>query len=69
MANFKSVAEELKKQGAAIEVRGAADLARALVELLVDADKRRRMGEAAWQVAGAEQNALTGNLQLAERYL
>ena len=69
MANFKSVAEELKKQGAAIEVHGASDLARALVGLLVDAEKRRRMGEAAWQVAGAEQNAFAGNLRLAERYL
>ncbi|MGE5218520.1 MAG: 3-deoxy-D-manno-octulosonic acid transferase [Chloroflexota bacterium] len=69
MSNFKTVAEELIKQGAAIEVRGASDLARVLVGLLVDTEKRRRMGEAAWQVAGAEQNAFAGNLRLAERYL
>ncbi len=69
MTNFKAVAEELKERGAAIEVRGAADLARALVDLLLDADKRRRMGESALQVVGANQNAFAGNLQLAERYL
>jgi 3-deoxy-D-manno-octulosonic-acid transferase len=69
MTNFKAMAEELKKAGAAIEVRGAADLARAVIELLVDADKRSRMGESAWQVARSAQHAFAGNFQLAERYL
>lgn len=69
MANFRAVAEELKEKGAAMEVRGAADLARALIELLVNAEKRRQMGDSAWRVAGAGQDAFARNFQLAERYL
>jgi 3-deoxy-D-manno-octulosonic-acid transferase len=69
MANFEAVAEALKSHGGAVEVRGAEDLARVLVELLSDPDRRWRMGEAAWQVAQAGQGALAANLTLAERYL
>ncbi|MGH7797731.1 MAG: 3-deoxy-D-manno-octulosonic acid transferase [Candidatus Binatia bacterium] len=69
MANFKSIAEEMKRSGAAIEVRDAQELARALVDLLSDAAERRRMGNSAGQIAGANGDALAQNLQLAERYL
>ena len=69
MTNFKSIAEEMKRRGAAIEVRDADDLARAVVRLLADTEERRRMGERAAQVAGANGDALTRNFQLAERYL
>jgi len=47
MTNFMAVAEALKERRAAIEVRGAADLARVLIELLTDTEMRRRMGESA----------------------
>jgi 3-deoxy-D-manno-octulosonic-acid transferase len=69
MGNFKTIAEEMKRGGAAIEVRDAADLARALMDLLKDKEARRRMGERACQIAGANSDALTLNVGLAERYL
>jgi 3-deoxy-D-manno-octulosonic-acid transferase len=69
MSNFKSIAEELKGKGAAIEVRDAQELARALMELLADGAERRRMGERAAQVAGANRDALALNFDLAQRYL
>jgi 3-deoxy-D-manno-octulosonic-acid transferase len=69
MSNFKSIAEDLKRKGAAIEVRDAEELARALMDLLADAPERRRMGERAAQVAGANGDALARNFDLAQRYL
>jgi 3-deoxy-D-manno-octulosonic-acid transferase len=69
MSNFKDVAEQMKQKGAAIEVGGADDLAQALVNLLRDSEKRRCMGEMAFQIAGANNQALAQNLLLAERYL
>jgi 3-deoxy-D-manno-octulosonic-acid transferase len=69
MSNFKSVAEDLKRTGAAIEVRDAEELARALMALLSDAAERRRMGERAARVAGANSAALARNFDLAQRYL
>ena len=69
MANFKSVAEEMKRDRAAIEVRDADELARALIDLLFDAAARRRMGESAGRIANADRDALTRNFRLAERFL
>lgn len=69
MSNFKNIAEEMKQKGAAIEVHGADDLARALTGLLTDAEACLRMGKIAYQFAGANYEAFTRNLSLAERYL
>lgn len=69
MANFQSIAENMKHSGAAIEVRDAEELARALMRLLSDAAERRRMGERAAQVAHANGDALALNVALAQRYL
>ena len=69
MANFRTIAEEMKRSGAAIEVRDAVGLSRALVNLLGDTGTRQRMGERASAVAGANRGALSLNLKLAERYL
>jgi 3-deoxy-D-manno-octulosonic-acid transferase len=69
MSNFQNVAEQMKQNGAAIEVGDANDLAQALVSLLADTDRRRRMGEAASQIVAANSQALTQNFRLAERYL
>jgi 3-deoxy-D-manno-octulosonic-acid transferase len=69
MANFKNIAEEMKRAGAAIEVRNAEELTRVLLDLLADPDRRRQMGERASQVAGANRDALMLNFKLAERYL
>ena len=69
MTNFASIAEEMKRSGAALEVRDAEELANALVDLLSDADERRRMGDSAEKIASANGAALTQNLRLVERYL
>ena len=69
MANFKGIAEQLKRAGAAIEVAGCEDLSAALGALLGDAERSRRMGERAAQVALDGNQALSRNLQLAQRYL
>ena len=69
MANFSSIAEQMKGCGAALEVRDAAALSQALIDLLGDPQARRRMGERASEVAGANRDSLTLNLKLAERYL
>jgi hypothetical protein len=59
----------MKRRGGAIEVHDAEDLSCALVDLLEDSDRRKRMGERACEVAGADRDALMLNLHLAERYL
>jgi 3-deoxy-D-manno-octulosonic-acid transferase len=69
MSNFKAIAEELKLAGAALEVRDAEDFARALTELLGDPERLRLMGKRAAEVAGAQGDALSANLHLAQRYL
>jgi 3-deoxy-D-manno-octulosonic-acid transferase len=69
MSNFQNVAEQMKQNGAAIEVGDANDLAQALVSLLADTNRRRRMGEVASQIVAANSQALTQNCRLAERYL
>jgi 3-deoxy-D-manno-octulosonic-acid transferase len=69
MSNFQNVAEQMKQNGAAIEVGDANDLAQALVSLLADTDRRRRMGEVASQIVATNSQALTENFRLAERYL
>ena len=69
MNNFAELAAMMKRRGAALEVRGAMDIAGALVGLLADAEKRHAMGRAAAEIAGADQQALTLNWRLAERYL
>lgn len=69
MSNFASIAEEMKRIGAAIEVRDADDLARVLMRLLTDDDARMQMGKRAFQFAGANRDACTRNFSLAQRYL
>jgi 3-deoxy-D-manno-octulosonic-acid transferase len=69
MANFESIAEAMKRGGAAIEVRDADELARTWVDLLSDAEARRRMGEAAARIANANGGVLDRNFGLVERYL
>jgi 3-deoxy-D-manno-octulosonic-acid transferase len=69
MGNFKTIAQGMKRNGGAIEVHGAEDLARVLVELLADAEARQRIGQSAADFAAAHQEALTKNLFLARQYL
>jgi 3-deoxy-D-manno-octulosonic-acid transferase len=69
MANFEGIAEGMKQSGAAIEVHGADDLARALLSLLADREARQRMGRLAGQFAAAHHENFARNLSLAIRYL
>jgi 3-deoxy-D-manno-octulosonic-acid transferase len=69
MENFQTLASDMLRQGAAVEVASARELADALNELLADPHKRQHMGQRAAQVAEAHQVAFGLNLGLAERYL
>jgi 3-deoxy-D-manno-octulosonic-acid transferase len=69
MENFRTIAEGMKRNGGAIEVHGAEDLARVLTKLLADPEARQRIGQSAADFAAAHQEALTNNLSLATRYL
>ncbi len=69
MENFQNLASDMLRQGAALEVASAQEIASALNELLADPNKRRSMGQRAVQVAQAHQGAFGLNLGLAERYL
>jgi len=63
------MAAEMKETGGGIEVRGVEDLVRELTELLNDSDKRRTMGENAYQVAADEQRVGERSAALLGRYL
>ncbi len=69
MENFQNLASDMLRQGAALEVNGAKELASALNDLLADPNRRRTMGRRALEVAAAHQGAFGLNLGLAERYL
>ena len=69
MENFQDLASDMLRQGAAVEVASAQELASALNDLLADPSKRRQMGQRAAQIAAAHQGAFGLNLGLAERYL
>jgi 3-deoxy-D-manno-octulosonic-acid transferase len=69
MENFRTIAEGMKRNGGAIEVHGAEDLAHVLTKLLADPEARQRIGQSAADFAAAHQEALTKNLSLATRYL
>jgi 3-deoxy-D-manno-octulosonic-acid transferase len=69
MANFAAIAQEMKAKGGGVEVRGLEDLVRELTELLGDADKRRAMGEKAYQVATDEQGVGEQTARLLSRYI
>src|SRR6266566_335070 len=63
MQNFRDIASLFLKAGAAIQVRDWQELARVSLELLDDADRRRRMGEAAKRLVESESGATERVLQ------
>ena len=69
MANFAAIAEAMKAKGGGLEVHGVDDLIREISCLLDDPDKRRSMGERAYQVAADEQRVGARTARLWERYL
>ena len=69
MENFKGLAEEMKRCGGGIEVRNGEDLIREITVLLEDPQKRRAVGEKAYQVAAEDPAVLNESIALAQRYL
>ena len=69
MLNYQQLAAEMVRQGAAMEVTDAQDLAAAISGLLGDPEKRQRMGQRAAQIAAIDRQAMGLNLRLAERFL
>jgi 3-deoxy-D-manno-octulosonic-acid transferase len=69
MSNFKALAEEMKRSGGGIEVRNADELAGSIAALLRDPEKRRAVGNMAYQVATGDPGVLRRSIALAERYL
>lgn len=69
MTNFSSLAAEMKEKGGGIQVDGAEDLIRVISDLVIDAGKRRAMGETAFQIAADDHGVLKRSFALIARYL
>ncbi|HEY7556120.1 MAG TPA: 3-deoxy-D-manno-octulosonic acid transferase [Candidatus Binatia bacterium] len=69
MANFRTLAEEMKNSGGGIEVRNADDLLREITGLLLDPEKRRSTGEKAYCVAAKDGAVVERSLDLLRSYV
>jgi len=67
--NFRESAELLLEAGGALLVRDGAELDAHMGALLVDAERRRLMGEAAFKAVAGRRGAIKHTLELVERYL
>jgi len=67
--NFRESAELLLEAGGALVVRDGAELDAHMGALLVDAERRRLMGEAAFKAVAGRRGAIKHTLELVERYL
>jgi 3-deoxy-D-manno-octulosonic-acid transferase len=67
--NFRESAELLLEAGGALVVRDGAGLDAHMGALLVDAERRRLMGEAAFKAVAGRRGAIKHTLELVERYL
>ena len=64
MENFKEMADEFIRSGAAISVAGAADLEAQIVSLIGDEARRTALGQAAKRLIFSHQGAIQRNLQM-----
>jgi 3-deoxy-D-manno-octulosonic-acid transferase len=69
MANFSRIADELKRAGGGIEIRGKDDLARELSRLLSDPPSARRAGARAYDVVKKDRRVVERSMELVARYL
>lgn len=69
MANFSELADEMKRKGGGIEVRGREDLVREISGLLVDRRKAQRIGELAYAVVEGDHGVVDRSMDLVTRYL
>jgi 3-deoxy-D-manno-octulosonic-acid transferase len=69
MSNFDAVAAEMKRKGAAIQVNGSEELIEAISALLSDPEKRRIIGEKAFEIAMDDRDVVENSVALLCRYL
>jgi 3-deoxy-D-manno-octulosonic-acid transferase len=69
MTNFADVAEEMKRGGGAIEVRGREDLVREISGLLTDRTVAEKVGELAYRVIQRDRGVAEQSMRLISRYL
>jgi 3-deoxy-D-manno-octulosonic-acid transferase len=67
--NAPDIAQRLFESGAALEVPTAAELARVLIELAADAERRARMGQAALEVIEKNRGALERVLSIVSQLI
>jgi 3-deoxy-D-manno-octulosonic-acid transferase len=63
MENFRDIASEFLRQGAAVEVRSGAELGAAWIKLLEDAGRRAEMGRAAREMVESHRGATAATLE------
>ncbi|MCH8054910.1 MAG: 3-deoxy-D-manno-octulosonic acid transferase, partial [Deltaproteobacteria bacterium] len=69
MANFTDIAEEMKRKGGGIEVKGREDLIRTISSLLADRTMAGRIGELAYGVVEGDRGVVDRSIGLVSRYL
>ncbi len=69
MTNFRELAEEMKRKGGGMEVRGKEDLVREIAGLLTDRSRADRMGDVAYNVVEGDRGVTERTLGLVSRYL
>ena len=67
--NFRESAELLVEAEGALVARDGAELEAHMGALLMDAERRRLMGEAAFKAVAGRRGAIKHTLELVERYL
>lgn len=69
MTNFAELADEMKRKGGGIEVRGKEDLIREISGLLADPRRAQRIGELAHAVVEGDRGVVDRSMDLVTRYL
>ncbi|MFQ5542376.1 MAG: 3-deoxy-D-manno-octulosonic acid transferase, partial [Candidatus Binatia bacterium] len=69
MTTFAEIAEEMKKRGGAIEVKGREDLKREISGLLTDRSKGLKMGELAAQAVEEDRGVVERSMALIDRFI
>jgi 3-deoxy-D-manno-octulosonic-acid transferase len=62
MANFQEIADQFRAEAAMVEVSSAEELAREVLSLLTDDERRRRLGERARNLIDRNRGALRGTV-------
>ncbi len=68
-SNCAGIAEEMKRTGGGIEVRGKDDIVREIAGLLADGAKAKKVGELAYCVTEKDHGVLDRSIRLVSRYL